>query len=163
MILNTSPRSKHSYYPHVADEGGTERSCQFPDSPSKQAADPGFPPRRPHSRLALTPLETGAVRWGSSAETVSYAWRRRFAVARGVTPLEGSKARPATLEVGTGTQRGVGVQKAVASLRKKPDRAVRFLPFAGPATLGARAPPPEPRAWASPWGILGNPIQRPST
>lgn len=38
-----------------------------------------------------------------------------------------------------------------------------FLPFAGPGTRPALAPPPETRAWASPPRILGNAIQRPST
>lgn len=59
---------------------------------------------------------------------------------------------------------GAGVQKAVASLYGKSQiaRCASFL-LAAPGIRGARAPPPEPRAWASPWGVLGNPVQRPST
>lgn len=58
---------------------------------------------------------------------------------------------------------GRGPKGRRLAIRKKPDRLLCFLPFGGPGIRGARAPPLEPRAWASPWGILGNPVQRPST
>lgn len=59
---------------------------------------------------------------------------------------------------------GQGSQKPGLRYEKSQvGRRASFLPSAGPGTRPARAPVPEPRVWASPPGILGNPIQCSST
>ena len=152
LILSTSQRGKHSYDAHVLLKDVRRGvTSQIHSARRLQTTIPTLP-ASPRVRALERHAETVKLHVAAS-------------VSRGQRCNSCLRIKGSVREAGGGDKDtgGRGPKGRHLDIRKKPDRPLCFLPFGGPGSRGARAPPPEPRAWASPWGILGNPVQRPST